>query len=82
MPSWDLFEKTAPEYQDTVLSPDDSPRMAVEAGLPTGWERYVGSGGAIIGISRFGASAPGGVVMEKCGFTAEAIAQKALEMLK
>ncbi len=82
MPSWELFETTAPEYQDSVLLPDVTARMAVEAGIAMGWERYVGSDGIVIGMAGFGASAPGGTVMEKFGFTAENIVQNALKLLE
>jgi transketolase len=82
MPSWELFEKTPQEYQDRVLLPDVTVRLAVEAGIPMGWERYVGNSDAIIGITSFGASAPGGTVMEKFGFTPENIVQKAMDLLK
>jgi len=57
-------------------------RLAVEAGSPMGWCKYVGSGAAVIGINRFGASAPGGVMMEKYGITSDHVVQKALELLK
>jgi transketolase len=82
MPSWELFEKTPPEYKDAVLQPDVTARIAVEAGLAMGWERYVGSKGAVIGMSGFGASAPGGILMEKFGFTSENIVRKAMKLLK
>lgn len=82
MPSWELFEQTPQEYKDHVLSPDVTLRLAVEAGSPMGWEQYVGNSGAIIGIKGFGASAPGGTVMEQFGFTTENIVQKAMELLK
>jgi transketolase len=82
MPSWELFEQTPQEYKDHVLSPDVTLRLAVEAGSPMGWEKYVGNSGAIIGIKGFGASAPGGTVMEQFGFTPENIVQKAMELLK
>ena len=82
MPSWELFEQTPQEYKDRVLSPDVTLRLAVEAGSPMGWEQYVGNSGAIIGIKGFGASAPGGTVMEQFGFTPENIVQKAMELLK
>ena len=82
MPSWELFEKMPQEYKDKVLLPDVEKRIAVEAGIPMGWERYVGSGGAIIGITGFGVSAPGGLVMERFGFTFENIVEKAMELLK
>jgi len=81
MPSWELFEKTSQGYKNNVLLPEVTARIAIEAGSPMGWERYVGNDGAVIGITGFGASAPGGVVMEKFGFTAEKIVQKALEIL-
>jgi len=57
-------------------------RLAIEAGVPQGWYRYVGAGGDVIGIERFGASAPYKVLWEKYGFTAENIATRALEMLE
>jgi len=82
MPSWELFEKTSQDYKDRVLLPDVTARIAIEAGVPLGWDRYVGSYGAIIGISSFGASAPGGTVMAKFGFTAENIVKKAMELVK
>lgn len=82
MPSWELFEKTSQNYKDRVLLPDVQTRLAVEAGSPMGWCRYVGTSGAVIGINSFGASAPGGLVMEKYGFTSDNVVQKALELIK
>ena len=81
MPSWELFEKTSQIYKDRVLLPDVQTRLAVEAGSEMGWCRYVGTRGAVIGINSFGASAPGGLVMEKYGFTSENVVQKALELI-
>ena len=81
MPSWELFEKTSQKYKDRVLLPDVQTRLAVEAGSPMGWCRYVGTSGAVIGINSFGASAPGGIVMEKYGFTSDNVVQKALELI-
>ncbi|MGD1975704.1 MAG: transketolase [Desulfobacterales bacterium] len=81
MPSWELFEKTAQRYKDSVLPPKVSARVAVEAGVGMGWERYVGSTGAIIGINRFGASAPGSLVIKKYGIKASAIVSKAMKLL-
>ena len=81
MPSWELFEKTSQKYKDRVLLPDVQTRLAVEAGSPMGWCRYVGTRGAVIGINSFGASAPGGIVMEKYGFTSEHVVQKALDLI-
>jgi transketolase len=82
MPSWELFEKTSSAYRDTVLPPAVQTRVAVEAGVTLGWERYVGTAGAVIGLSGFGASAPGGTVMEKFGFTAERVVNVVLGLLK
>ena len=81
MPSWELFEKTSQKYKDRVLLPDVQTRLAVEAGSPMGWCRYVGTSGAVIGINSFGASAPGGIVMEKYGFTPDHVVEKALELI-
>ena len=78
----ELFEKTSQSYRDTVLPVDNTPRIVVEAGVPMGWERYCGENGAIIGLSHFGASAPGGTVFEKFGFTAERVVEKALALTK
>ncbi len=82
MPSWELFERQPRSYRDEVLPPEVMARLAIEAGVPQGWSRYVGTGGDVIGIERFGASAPYKVLWEKYGFTAENIAARALEMLK
>jgi transketolase len=81
MPSWELFDRTPQNYRDSVLSPQVTARVAVEAGISMGWERYIGSSGAMIGINRFGASAPGATVMDKYGVNASAIVAKALELL-
>jgi len=81
LPSWELFERAGAEYRRTVLPPEVKARLAVEAGIGMGWERYVGEEGAVIGIDHFGASAPGGVVMEKFGFTVDNVVQKALAMI-
>jgi transketolase len=71
MPSWELFEAQDQAYQDMVLLPGVSIRVAVEAGISMGWERWVGAEGKVIGVDRFGASAPAGTVFEKYGFSVE-----------
>jgi transketolase len=81
MPSWELFERQPQSYRDDVLPPDVTARLAIEAGVPQGWRHYVGDRGGVIGIERFGASAPYKVLWEKYGFTAENIAARALEVL-
>jgi transketolase len=82
MPGWELFAAQPKEYRDTVLPPALRARVAVEAGATLGWERYTGDDGAIVGVDRFGASAPGPVVMENLGFTAEAVANAARDVLR
>jgi transketolase len=82
MPSWELFDLQSKEYRQAVLPPSVRPRLAVEAALPQGWHRYVGDGGDIIGIERFGASAPGNVVMEKFGITVDHIVERGLALIK
>jgi transketolase len=82
MPSWELFEKMPLDYRNAVLPPAVTARVAVEAGVALGWERYVGSGGAVVGMSGFGASAPGGTLLEKFGFTAERVMEAVLEIMK
>ncbi len=69
LPSWDLFEKQPQSYRDEVLPPEITARLAIEAGSVFGWERYVGTKGAVIGLNRFGASAPYKVIAEHLGFT-------------
>jgi transketolase len=81
MPCWDLFQAQPPSYKDMVLPPGVKARVSVEAGSPLGWERYVGLEGAIIGLNRFGASAPGEIVMRELGFTPEHIVKVAKSIL-
>jgi transketolase len=82
MPSWELFEKNSDDYKASVLDPAIHARLAVEAGLPMGWERYVGSQGKVIGMTGFGASAPGGTVLKMFGFSAENVAATAEAMVR
>jgi transketolase len=81
MPSWELFEKMPQNYRDAVLPLEVCARVAVEAGVGMGWERYVGTSGVVVGMNGFGASAPGGIVMEKFGFTAERVVEAVLGIL-
>ena len=82
MPSWELYDLQPREYRESVLPSSIRPRLAVEAALPQGWHRYVGDGGDVIGIERFGASAPGNVVMEKLGFTVDHVVERAVGLLE
>ena len=80
-PSWELFMEQSEEYRKEVLPPDLDARVALEAASPMGWERWVGDGGAIIGIDRFGASAPYEEIYRNLGLTAEHVAEEAERLL-
>lgn len=81
MPSWELFDKQPPEYRAAVLPPQVTARLAIEAAIPQGWEKYTGTQGGTVAMTGFGASAPLKVVMEKFGFTADNVAAQARALL-
>jgi transketolase len=81
LPSWEIFDEQPDEYRDRVLPPG-IPRLAVEAGVSMGWERYTGSREAVLGLDRFGASAPGDVVYSKLGFNTENVVAKATKIVR
>ena len=81
MPSWELFAAQDDEYRESVLPSKVRERVSVEAGTTIGWERYTGFDGAAIGIDRYGASAPGDVVMANLGFNVENVASVARRLL-
>ncbi len=81
MPSWELFENAPSYYQRRILPPAVRTRIAVEAGIKMGWERYVGKSDRVIGIKGFGASAPGSRVLAEYGFTPDTIVKKAMAIL-
>ena len=80
MPSWELFDAQPASYREAVLPPQVTARLAIEAGVTLGWARYVGPAGEVLGLDRFGASAPYEVLREKFGFTAEAVVERVLKM--
>jgi transketolase len=82
MPSWELFEKQDKAYKDSVILPQIKKRLAIEMAYPLGWERYVGDQGEILGITTFGASAPGDKVLAEYGFTVENVVNRAKQLLK
>jgi transketolase len=82
MPSWDLFEVQSQAYRDLVLPPSVGARLAVEAGVEQGWSRYVGGDGDVIGVDRFGASAPGPIVMLEYGLSVENIVERARALVR
>jgi transketolase len=81
MPSWDLFEDQPQSYRDEVLPPGVTTRLAVELGVRQGWDRYIGASGEMLGIDRFGASAPAEVLLEKYGFTVDNVVARARKLL-
>jgi transketolase len=82
MPCWEQFRAQSAEYRDSVLPPAVTARVSVEAGVTTGWQAWIGLDGAAIGIDRFGASAPGPVLMEKFGFTVERVVAAVRALLR
>jgi transketolase len=80
-PSWELFEQQSADYRESVLPAGVQRRLAVEAGAGQGWERYVGPSGRIIGIERFGVSAPYKTIFEHFGFTVDNVHQQAKSLL-
>ncbi|QLK86234.1 transketolase [Staphylococcus sp. 17KM0847] len=80
MPNWNAFEQQSQAYKDEILLPQVTKRVAAEMGATLGWHKYVGMNGLVIGIDRFGASAPGDLVVEKYGFTKENVLAKIEQM--
>jgi len=81
MPSWELFEEQSDEYKEFVLPSSVKARVAIEAGISMGWQKYVGPQGTIIGLDRFGASAPYKEIYEHLGFTTDNVVLRALETI-
>jgi transketolase len=81
LPSWALFDRQTESYRESVLGPWPTPRLSVEAGVTTGWQRFTGPNGGSVGIDTFGASGPGGKVLAYFGFTKEHVAASALRLL-
>ena len=81
MPCWELFREQSPAYRDSVLPPEVKARVAVEAGATMGWREWVGDDGAVIGIDRFGASAPYKEIYSHFGLTPENVAARVKDLL-
>jgi transketolase len=81
MPSWDLFDAQPQDYRDAVLPPDVPARLAVELGAAQGWHRYVGDCGDVLGVERFGASAPADILLREYGFTIDNVVARARKLL-
>jgi transketolase len=80
LPCWEVFDAQTKSYRDSVLPPQVSKRLAIEAGVAMGWHKYVGDRGRVISIERFGASAPAAVIAEKFGFTVETVTAAAKQL--
>ncbi|MGI8918797.1 MAG: transketolase-like TK C-terminal-containing protein, partial [Pyrinomonadaceae bacterium] len=81
MPCWELFEEQPETYRNEVLPPSITARLAIEAGVRQGWDRYVGTAGDVICLDRFGASAPGDVALKNLGFNVDNVLQRARALL-
>jgi transketolase len=81
LPCWELFEEQPQAYRDTILPPTVTARLGIEAGVRQGWDRYVGAKGDVICLDRFGASAPGDVVMRELGFNTDNVLSRARALL-
>jgi transketolase len=81
MPSWNLFDAQAQNYRDEVLPPTVHARLAVELGVEQGWSRYLGERGRMVGVDRFGASAPAQVLLREYGFTVDHVVSEARRLL-
>ena len=81
MPSWDLFEKQPQSYRDEVLPPNVTARLAVELGVRQGWDRYIGAHGDMLGVDRYGASAPADKLLAEYGFTVDNVVKRANAVL-
>jgi transketolase len=77
LPCWELFEEQTEDYRNEVLPPAVTARLGIEAGVRQGWDRYVGQQGDVVCLDRFGASAPGDVVMRELGFNVDNVLQRA-----
>ncbi|MEX0879860.1 MAG: transketolase [Thermoanaerobaculia bacterium] len=82
MPCWEFFDAEPREYREQVLPPAVKARLSIEAGVTLGWHKYVGEEGGSIGVDRYGASAPGEIVMKEYGFTVEHVVEHARGLLK
>jgi len=81
MPCWELFEEQSREYRDQVFPSSITARLAIEAGVREGWDRYVGPSGDVICLDRFGASAPGDVALRELGFNVENVLERARRLV-
>ena len=82
MPSWELFDAQPKSYRDSIFPTSVRARHAVEAGATQGWCKYVGDGGDVIGVDRFGASALGKILMREYGFTVDNVCERAMKLIE
>jgi transketolase len=82
MPCWELFQEQPQEYRDSVLPPEVTARLAIEPGVALGWREWVGDHGDVVSIDHFGASAPGGTVLEHFGYNLDNVVARAAALLE
>jgi len=82
MPCWELFEEQPADYRDEVLPPEVRARLSIEAGVALGWKQWVGDNGDSVSIEHFGASAPGGKVLEEFGYNLDNVVNRAAALLE
>ena len=82
MPCWEFFDRQPKEYREAVLPSTIPARLAIEAGASLGWKRYVGDGGGSVSLDRYGASAPGEVVLKELGFSVENVVSRAKGLIR
>jgi transketolase len=82
MPCWEVFAEQPVEYRESVIPPAVTARVSIEAGTTLGWHRWVGERGVAIGLDRFGASGPGGVLVKQFGFTADNVVRAVTNLVK
>ena len=82
MPCWEFFNRQPASYQDQILPPEVTARVAIEAGCSQGWHRYVGAQGELVSLDHFGASAPYQILYDKFDITSEQVIEKAMGVLK
>jgi transketolase len=81
MPSFKIYDEQSDAYKATLM-PEDTPKLAVEAGATLGWYKYIGHNGGVIGIDRFGASAPGAIALDKLGINVANVVEQAKKLVK
>ena len=81
MPSFKIYDEQSDKYKASLM-PEDTPKLAIEAGATLGWYKYIGHNGGVIGLDRFGASAPGAIALDKLGINVAHVVEEAKKLVK